>query len=115
MLPDDQRPGQWRIGDVVSQAGAICEDGCEGLLDGWVRMVAGWRFGEVLVGHDGLLAKIESRPIKGKHWQYLFFLDMMGHIDEDRIRESCEKIKMLCSYYEWLGSYPRGDQQAAAY
>lgn len=61
------------------------------------------------------LAKIESRPIKGKHWQYLFFLDMMGHIDEDRIRESCEKIKMLCSYYEWLGSYPRGDQQAAAY
>ena len=61
------------------------------------------------------LAKIESRPIKGKHWQYLFFLDMMGHIEEDRIKEGCEKIKMLCSYYDWLGSYPQGDQQAAVY
>ena len=61
------------------------------------------------------LAKIESRPIKGKHWQYLFFLDMMGHIEEDRIREGCEKIKGLCSYYDWLGSYPRGDDQSSIY
>lgn len=58
------------------------------------------------------LAKIESRPIKGKHWQYLFFLDMMGHIEEDSIREGCDMIKKLCSYYDWLGSYPRGDEQA---
>ena len=57
------------------------------------------------------LAKIESRPIKGKHWQYLFFLDMMGHIEETQIQEGCEEIKKLCSYYEWLGSYPRGDYQ----
>ncbi len=57
------------------------------------------------------LAKIESRPIKGKQWQYLFFLDMMGHIEEDQIRDGCEEIKKLCSYYEWLGSYPRGDEQ----
>lgn len=57
------------------------------------------------------LAKIESRPIKGKHWQYLFFLDMMGHIEENQIQEGCEEIKKLCSYFEWLGSYPRGDQQ----
>lgn len=61
------------------------------------------------------LAKIESRPIKGKHWQYLFFLDMMGHIEEDRIKEGCEKIRGLCSYYDWLGSYPRGDEQASTY
>ncbi|MEJ2135549.1 MAG: prephenate dehydratase [Desulfofustis sp.] len=61
------------------------------------------------------LAKIESRPIKGKHWQYLFFLDMMGHIEEDRIRQGCEQIKRMCSYYEWLGSYPRGDEQTSIY
>jgi chorismate mutase/prephenate dehydratase len=61
------------------------------------------------------LAKIESRPIKGKHWQYLFFLDMMGHIEEDRIKEGCEKIRGLCTYYDWLGSYPRGDEQASIY
>ncbi|MCG6930047.1 MAG: prephenate dehydratase [Desulfofustis sp.] len=61
------------------------------------------------------LAKIESRPIKGKHWQYLFFLDMMGHIEEERIRTGCDKIKEMCSYYEWLGSYPRGDEAAAMF
>jgi len=61
------------------------------------------------------LAKIESRPIKGKRWQYLFFLDMMGHIEEDRIKEGCEKIRGLCSYYDWLGSYPRGDEQTSIY
>lgn len=58
------------------------------------------------------LAKIESRPIKGKHWQYLFFLDMMGHVEEENIKAGCEKIKTICSYFEWLGSYPRGDEAA---
>jgi chorismate mutase/prephenate dehydratase len=58
------------------------------------------------------LAKIESRPIKGKHWQYLFFLDMMGHVEEEHIKNGCEKIKTICSYFEWLGSYPRGDEAA---
>jgi chorismate mutase/prephenate dehydratase len=58
------------------------------------------------------LAKIESRPIKGKNWQYLFFLDMMGHIEEEHIKIGCKKIKTICSYFEWLGSYPRGDEAA---
>lgn len=61
------------------------------------------------------LAKIESRPIKGKQWQYLFFLDMLGHIDEKHIKVGCDKIKEMCSYYEWLGSYPRGDEAAAMF
>ena len=56
------------------------------------------------------LAKIESRPIKGKQWKYLFFLDMMGHIDDDNIHRGCNKLKELCSYYEWLGSYPGADE-----
>lgn len=61
------------------------------------------------------LAKIESRPIKGKQWQYLFFLDMLGHIDEDQIRLGCDRIKEMCSYFEWLGSYPRGDDAATRF
>jgi chorismate mutase/prephenate dehydratase len=52
------------------------------------------------------LAKIESRPIKGKQWQYVFFLDMLGHMDEDHIKLGCERIREFCSYFEWLGSYP---------
>ncbi|MBL4902366.1 prephenate dehydratase [Desulfocapsa sp. AH-315-G09] len=52
------------------------------------------------------LAKIESRPIKGKQWKYLFFLDLMGHIDDQHIKDCCTTLKALCSYFEWLGSYP---------
>lgn len=60
------------------------------------------------------LAKIESRPIKGKQWKYLFFLDMMGHIDNDQIKRGCERLKEICSYFEWLGSYPCHDKNGSA-
>lgn len=52
------------------------------------------------------LAKIESRPVKGKQWTYLFFLDMLGHMENPVIKEACSILRKTCSYYEWLGSYP---------
>lgn len=55
------------------------------------------------------LAKIESRPIKGKQWKYLFFLDMLGHIEDEKIKRGCAILKQQCSYFEWLGSYPQND------
>ncbi|PID71645.1 MAG: prephenate dehydratase [Desulfobulbus propionicus] len=55
------------------------------------------------------LAKIESRPTKGKQWKYLFFLDMIGHMDDPVIQEACNILKKMCAYFEWLGSYPRAD------
>ena len=55
------------------------------------------------------LAKIESRPIKGKQWKYLFFMDMLGHIEDQIIQESCSTLKQICPYFEWLGSYPRAE------
>ncbi len=53
------------------------------------------------------LAKIESRPVKGKQWTYLFFLDMLGHMEDPVIGEACNILRQTCSYYEWLGSYPQ--------
>ena len=52
------------------------------------------------------LGKIESRPIKGKQWKYLFFIDLLGHMEEPNIEAGCNILKQICSYYEWLGSYP---------
>lgn len=63
-----------------------------------------------ILSDEGInLAKIESRPIKGKQWKYLFFLDMLGHIQETQIQKGCDRIRSFCSYFEWLGSYPRGE------
>jgi len=59
------------------------------------------------------LAKIESRPVKGKMWKYQFFIDMLGHIEDEKIARGCEKLKELCSYFEWLGSYPSADESSS--
>ncbi len=68
-----------------------------------------------VLSEEGInLAKIESRPIKGKHWKYLFFLDMMGHIEDEKIKRGCERLKELCSYFDWLGSYPACEEISSA-
>jgi chorismate mutase/prephenate dehydratase len=68
-----------------------------------------------VLSNEGInLAKIESRPIKGKQWKYLFFLDMLGHIEDERILRGCDKLRDMCSYFEWLGSYPQSEDTSAA-
>jgi len=57
------------------------------------------------------LAKIESRPIKGMQWKYLFFMDMVGHMEDKIISEGCSELQSVCSYYEWLGSYPMAENE----
>ena len=64
----------------------------------------------ILAAKDINLAKIESRPIKGMQWKYLFFIDMEGHMEDTKIREGCQDLQKVCSYYEWLGSYPRAEE-----
>jgi chorismate mutase/prephenate dehydratase len=53
------------------------------------------------------LTKIESRPLKRKAWEYIFFLDMDGHIKDKKIKESIEELEGRCSFIKILGSYPR--------
>lgn len=52
------------------------------------------------------LTKIESRPLKHKPWEYLFFLDLEGHIDEPRIQRAVKKLEKDCLFIKVLGSYP---------
>lgn len=53
------------------------------------------------------LTRIESRPVKDEPGRYLFFIDMLGHMEDDIIMEGCEKLREVCAYFEWLGSYPQ--------
>jgi len=53
------------------------------------------------------LSKIESRPMKKKAWEYIFFLDMEGHIEEENVRAAVEELKDYCQFIKVLGSYPR--------
>jgi chorismate mutase/prephenate dehydratase len=54
------------------------------------------------------LTKIESRPIKSKPWEYLFFIDCRGHRDEPRIKRALKTLERSCDFLKILGSYPSG-------
>jgi chorismate mutase / prephenate dehydratase len=56
------------------------------------------------------LTKIESRPTKKKAWEYLFFVDFLGHVSEPPVQKLLEELKRSCLSIKILGSYPRSDQ-----
>lgn len=60
----------------------------------------------ILAKRDINLTRIESRPVKDTPGRYLFFIDMLGHIEDEVLAEGCARLRKICSYYEWLGSYP---------
>jgi len=53
------------------------------------------------------LSKIESRPLKKKAWEYIFFLDLEGHIRDEKICLALEELRGYCQFLKTLGSYPR--------
>ena len=55
------------------------------------------------------LSKIESRPLKKKAWEYIFFLDLVGHINDPVIAEAVQELKQCCQFVKILGSYPRAN------
>lgn len=54
------------------------------------------------------LTKIESRPAKRALGEYVFFIDMEGHIDDDVVAEAINCLKCKVKDVKFLGSYPRG-------
>lgn len=59
--------------------------------------------------HGINLTKIESRPSKRKAWEYIFFVDMAGHIEENNVKKAIDKVKEECLYLKLLGSYPSAE------
>ncbi len=55
------------------------------------------------------LTKIESRPSRRKAWEYIFFVDMEGHVEDKKVKKAIEAIKKECLYFKELGSYPSAE------
>ncbi|MBI4196591.1 MAG: ACT domain-containing protein, partial [Deltaproteobacteria bacterium] len=53
------------------------------------------------------LTKIESRPLKKKVWEYIFYLDMDGHLEEKRLQKALKELDQYCLFVKVLGSYPK--------
>ncbi len=52
------------------------------------------------------LTHIQSRPMPGSTFEYIFFVDFEGGISEERVRRALEEMRALCSFLKVLGSYP---------
>ena len=56
------------------------------------------------------MMKIESYPVKERLWEYLFFIDFAGHIEDKEIQKCMEDLKRKTTFLKILGSYPRGEE-----
>lgn len=52
------------------------------------------------------LTKIESRPIKRKAWDYYFFVDLIGHREDKKVKKALSQLEGMCKFLKVLGSYP---------
>ncbi|MQA07960.1 MAG: prephenate dehydratase [Pseudonocardiaceae bacterium] len=59
------------------------------------------------------LTRIESRPTKGRLGEYRFFLDIAGHVAEQRVGDALAALRRRCAQVRFLGSYPRADRLPA--
>jgi len=52
------------------------------------------------------LTRIESRPSKKKLWEYVFFVDVQGHRDDESMRAAITDVEAMGASVKMLGSYP---------
>lgn len=59
------------------------------------------------------LTRIESRPTRRELGTYIFFLDCVGHIDDDAVAEALKALHRRCADVRYLGSWPTGSAVGA--
>jgi prephenate dehydratase len=60
------------------------------------------------------LTRIESRPTRKELGTYIFFLDCVGHIEDDAVAEALKALHRRCAGVRYLGSWPTGSAAGAA-
>ncbi len=63
-----------------------------------------------LIADQGLnLTNIQLRPSGMKAWEYIFFVDMVGHIDDEPVKRGIDELEKMSIFVKFLGSYPKAD------
>ena len=66
-----------------------------------------FRLLEPLARHDVNMKRIESRPSRQGRWDYVFFIDIEGHVEEPAVADALKELGSEARMVKILGSYPR--------
>ena len=67
---------------------------------------------ETFAKHDINLSKIESRPQPDSPWEYRFYIDLEGNLDQPAVSRALEDVRSHVRSLRILGCYPRRDRAA---
>jgi chorismate mutase/prephenate dehydratase len=87
---------------------------CDLLVEAKVSLVFGTRHERgalvrclnVLAEEGVNLCKLESRPWPGTAWEYLFYVDVLGHVDAPPLRAALAGLAVTTQFVRVLGCYP---------
>ena len=60
-----------------------------------------------LAEHGISMTRIESRPSRRGNWDYVFFVDIKGHRDDEKLQLALAALQQQAGMFKELGSYPR--------
>ena len=53
------------------------------------------------------LTNIDTRPSQKRNFEYYFFVDLVGHADDDNVKKALDEVRGHCLQLAMLGSFPR--------
>lgn len=56
--------------------------------------------------HQVSMTKLESRPSKAMLWEYVFFIDIEGHAQEEHVAQALQALAAQAAFLKQIGSYP---------
>jgi chorismate mutase/prephenate dehydratase len=66
-----------------------------------------FRLLEPFAEHRVNMTRIESRPSRKRKWDYVFFIDIEGHVSDPAVAKALAALEQRASLFKVLGSYPR--------
>ena len=61
-----------------------------------------------LAAHGVSMSRLESRPARTGRWEYLFYVDIEGHQQDDNVAQALRELGEKSAFLKNLGSYPAG-------
>jgi chorismate mutase/prephenate dehydratase len=56
--------------------------------------------------HGVSMTRFESRPARSGQWEYVFYIDLAGHPEQDHVAAALGELRAQCAFFKVLGSYP---------